>query len=44
MTKEYVLLFSAVTDAIAELEELRELLIRAQQDAEEIYISREEGR
>lgn len=42
MTKEYLVLFGAISDVIAGLEELREQLIHAQQDAEEIYISREE--
>lgn len=40
--QEYVLLFNAITDAISALEALRERLMDAQIQAEEIYISREE--
>lgn len=40
MTKEYLLLFNAVTDAIAALEQLRERLILAQQKAEDAYLER----
>lgn len=39
--KEYTLLFNAITDAIEELEKLKQQLITAQQEAEEIYISGE---
>lgn len=39
--KEYTLLFNAITDAIEELEKLKQQLIIAQQEAEEIYISGE---
>lgn len=39
--KEYTLLFNAITDAIEELEKLKQQLITAQQKAEEIYISGE---
>ena len=39
-TKEYTLLFNAVTDAIEKLEELKTALILVQQDAEEIVISK----
>jgi hypothetical protein len=40
MDKEYTLLFNAITDAIKELEILKEKLIKAQQEAEEIYIEK----
>lgn len=40
--REYTTLFNAVSDVIAALDFLRRLLIAAQQDCEEIYISREE--
>ena len=39
---EYTLLFNAITDAISALEALRDLLMAAQIQAEEIYISRED--
>ena len=39
-TKEYTLLFNAVTDAIEKLEELKTALILVQQKAEEIVISK----
>lgn len=39
--KDYSLLFNAITDAIEELEILKEKLILAQQEAEEAYISEE---
>ena len=39
---EYTLLFNAITDAIFALEALRDLLMAAQIQAEEIYISRED--
>lgn len=42
MTKEYLLLFSAVADAIDALQALQAALIAALQAAEETYISREE--
>ena len=38
--KEYSVLFNAITDALETLEKLREDLIKAQQNAEEIYISK----
>jgi hypothetical protein len=38
--EEYTLLFNAITDAIKELESLKEKLILAQQEAEEIYIEK----
>ena len=43
MTKEYLLLFRAVTDAIAALDRLREQLMAAQCAAEELYITREDS-
>lgn len=42
-TKEYTLLFNAVTDAIDKLDSLRAELIIAQQQAEETVISREDS-
>lgn len=39
--KDYSLLFNAITDAIEELEILKEKLIIVQQEAEEAYISEE---
>ena len=42
LPKEYTLLFNTITDMIEELESMRLKLIRAQQEAEELYISREE--
>jgi hypothetical protein len=40
MTEEYILLFNTITDALKTLEDLRTELIHAQQQAEELYISR----
>ena len=40
MLEEYVLLFNTITDVLETLDELRDKLIRAQQDAEENYITR----
>lgn len=40
LPEEYTLLFNAVTKTIEALEEIRDKLIKAQQDAEETYISR----
>lgn len=42
MTKEYTYLFNAITDTINRLEELKQLLISAQQQAEQIYMERGE--
>ena len=42
MEKEYSLLFNAITDTIKKLDELKMQLIKIQQQAEEIYISKEE--
>lgn len=39
LTKEYLLLFNAITDAAASLNALREDLIAVQQQAEELYLS-----
>jgi len=39
--EEYTALFDAVTDAIEELERLRQQLIKAQQRAEELFMDRE---
>ena len=39
-TEEYTLLFNAVTDAIEDLEALKETLIQAQRQAEEIVINK----
>ena len=40
MPEEYILLFNAITDALATLETIRNDLMQAQQMAEEIYISK----
>lgn len=40
LTKEYLLLFNAITSAEEALEVLRLRLIEAQRQAEELYISR----
>ena len=40
--EEYRVLFNAVTDAIRQIDDLREKLVEAQQKAEEIIISRED--
>ena len=40
--KEYALLFNAITDAEATLEQLRLRLIAAQQEAEELFLATEE--
>ncbi len=39
LTKEYLVLFNAITDAEESLRILRERLMAAQQKAEELYIS-----
>lgn len=39
VSKEYLLLFNALTDVEQALRELRERVISAQQAAEELYIS-----
>ena len=38
VTKEYLLLFNAITDAEEALQQLRSNLIAVQQEAEELYI------
>ena len=43
LSKEYLLLFNALTDAEQTLRELRERVVSAQQAAEELYISRGEA-
>ena len=40
MPEEYTLLFNVITDALATLEALRDQLIQAQRDAEEVYIAK----
>lgn len=42
LTEEYILLFNEVTEAIEELNQIRNRLIKAQQKAEEIFIGEEE--
>ena len=42
MSKEYLLLFNAVTDAIKALQELQIALMVAQQSAEDLYMERTE--
>lgn len=39
LTREYLLLFNALTDVEQVLRELRERVVSAQQAAEELYIS-----
>ena len=38
LSKEYLLLFNAVTDAERTLAQLREFLLEAQRQAEELYL------
>lgn len=40
MTKEYLLLFNAVTDAIKALQNLQITLMTVQQQAEDLYLER----
>lgn len=40
MTKEYLLLFNAVTDAIKALQNLQITLMTVQQKAEDLYLER----
>lgn len=40
MTEEYVLLFNTITDVLEALEDLSNKLKQAQQEAEELYISK----
>jgi len=42
ISKEYSMLFNAITDTESALEKIRARLIRTQQDAEEAYIKDEE--
>lgn len=42
MRKEYLLLFNAMTDLLAELQALQLAIIRTQQQAEELYLEGEE--
>lgn len=42
LSKEYLLLFNAILDAENTLESLKERLMKAQIDAEEIYISKDD--
>lgn len=42
ISKEYSMLFNAITDTESELARIRARLIRTQQDAEEAYIKDEE--
>ena len=39
ISKEYLLLFNAISDAEKALDQLRETLIAAQQQAEDLYLS-----
>jgi hypothetical protein len=41
--KEYTLLFNAITDAETALEQLRQQLICAQQQAEELFLAADEA-
>ena len=43
ISKEYLILFNAITDAEHELERMRKKLIRVQQQAEELFIERGEN-
>lgn len=40
LSKEYLLLFNAVTETVLTLDRLREELLRVQQQAEELYLLR----
>lgn len=42
LTKEYLLLFNAISDAESSLESLRNKLIEVQTEAEELYISKDD--
>lgn len=42
LSTEYLLLFNAISDAENTLEALKERLIKAQVDAEEVYISKDD--
>lgn len=43
ITKEYLLLFNTITDISEELSRLQNRLLEAQEQAEELYIRRQEG-
>lgn len=43
ISKEYVLLFNAVTDAEETLRQLRERLMFVQRQAEELFLEEDEG-
>lgn len=43
ISKEYALLFNAMTDAEEILAQLRQTLIDAQRQAEELYLEQQEG-
>ena len=43
ITKEYTLLFNALTDTEEALRQLRQRLISIQQQAEELFLAREDG-
>lgn len=43
LSKEYLLLFNAVTDAEHALSQLRESLLEAQRQAEELFLERPAG-
>lgn len=43
ISKEYLLLFNAVTDAERTLAQLRESLLEAQRQAEELFLEDEDG-
>ena len=42
LSKEYILLFNEISDAIEALDQIRERLILAQQKAEELFIAEDE--
>lgn len=44
ISKEYLLLFNAITDAQESLDRIRAELLCAQQRAEELYLAQEESR
>lgn len=41
ISREYLLLFNAISDAEKSLEELKQKLVLAQQKAEDLYISKD---
>ena len=42
MSKEYTFLFSKISETICEIEKLKDMLIEAQKEAEELYIEGDE--